>query len=203
MHLQDGCPKMKGPQKQKRLTVVLLISILISLVHLFVFALSLSGISQLIHDDPWRLSWLIKEKLSTRLYIALSVYAVLSYLALRSGKQKKLITPKPFNSVLPVKNGNKSVMVSADSIKWIKSDGAYLELHADDKKHVIINSLKNILDQLDPEQFRRIHKSTIVNLKMVSEIKSRLNGDYDILLKDGTELRLSRNYTKSLKGTLL
>ena len=195
--------KGEEDSKAKTFTIIVLFSILISLVHLFIFALSLSGISQLIHADPWKLSWLIREKLSTRLYFALSIYSVFSYLVFRSSRNENLAETKSFHTVLPIKNGSKSVMVETESIKWIRSDGAYLVLHVDGKKHVIVKSLKNILEQLDPNQFRRIHKSTIVNLKMINALKSRLNGDYDVILKDGTELRLSRNYTKSLKGTLL
>lgn len=54
--------------------------------------------------------------------------------------------------------------------------------------------------KLDTRTFVRVHKSTIVNLEKVSSFKSRLNGDYDLLLKNGTIVRLSRTYAANFKN---
>lgn len=66
----------------------------------------------------------------------------------------------------------------------------------------MLNSLKHIIKRL-PENFKRIHKSTIVNVDYISEFKSRGNGDYDVIMNDGSVLRLSRNYREELKGHIL
>ena len=175
-----------------------------TLIHLTVFSLILFGISNLIHEDPVTLLYLLYEKLSTRLYIALSVYTVLSVLYLlfrrRSSRKKKKQPAAP--STITVKNGTNTVLVDVDDIKWISSDGAYLDIHTASKKHVVLDSLKNIINQL-PDNFKRIHKSTIANINCIRELKSRGNGDYDVVMDNEAVLRLSRNYTKQLKGVLL
>lgn len=186
------------------ITGIALLIIVATFIHLIVFSFILYGISNLVYEDPVTLLYLLYEKLSTRLYIAMSIYSVLSVLYLlikRSNNQKQTkppVEPKP----IAVKNGKSTVLVDPDDIKWIGSDGPYLDIHTTGKKHVVLDSLKNIIKQL-PGNFKRIHKSTIVNIERVKELKSRGNGDYDVILDDNRELRLSRNYAKQLKGLIL
>lgn len=186
------------------LTLSAILVLFVTLVHLIAFSLILFGISNLIHEDPVTLLFLLYEKLSTRLYIALSVYTVLSVLYLLYRHRKSRIEnrepEKP--SAITVKNGKSTVLVDVDDIKWISSDGAYLDIHTESKKHVVLDSLKHIIKEL-PDNFKRIHKSTIVNIEGIRELKSRGNGDYDVVMDDEAVLRLSRNYTKQLKGILL
>ncbi|HNJ56177.1 MAG TPA: LytTR family DNA-binding domain-containing protein, partial [Chitinophagaceae bacterium] len=62
------------------------------------------------------------------------------------------------------------------------------------KKYLHSQSLKSILQQLDEKQFVQIHKSCLVNINTIASCTSRLNGDYDLTLTNGSVLRLSRNY---------
>jgi two-component system LytT family response regulator len=182
---------------------VILQIIAVTLVHLLVFSMILFGVSILIHDDPVTLMMVIYEKLSTRLYIAFSIYAALSVLTLfvkqRRSQQKN--EGVVLSKTKTVKKGTSSVLVDVADIKWISSDGAYLDIYTETQKHVVLDSLKNIIKTL-PDNFKRIHKSTIVNIDRIEKLKSRGNGDYDVLLDDNHKLRLSRNYAKSLKGIL-
>jgi DNA-binding LytR/AlgR family response regulator len=166
------------------------------------FAFLLFGVSSLLNSDPWKLSWLIKEKLTSRLYIVIAVYFVYCLLEYRRSRGN-LVADSKFQDRLTFKAGSKIFVVDTSSIRWIQADAGYLEIHTPEKVHVVVDSLKHMLTLLDPEQFRRIHKSTIVNLRMIDSFRSRHNGDYDVLLKDGSNIRLSRNYAKPLKGTLL
>ena len=177
-----------------------------TIIHLTVFSVILFGISNLMYEEPVTLLFLLYEKLSTRLYLALSIYFFLSVLYLlyrnRPSQQDLKIGRQKYPSTLTVKNGRRTVLVEVAEILWIGSDGAYLEIHTKTKKHVVLNTLKHIIKEL-PSNFKRIHKSTIVNIDCISELKSRGNGDYDVIMDDGSVLRLSRNYTKQLKGILL
>ncbi len=175
----------------------LLIS-LVTLVHLLLFSLFLYTISYLIYQEPWPLYNLMTEKLSTRLYIGLSIYMVFSIVYYRTNRKKE----KSPSKSIPVKNGRKTTLVKVDDVHWISSDGAYLSIKTADREHVILGSLKNIILDL-PDNFKRIHRSTIVNIDNIRQLKSRGNGDYDIIMKCGKTLRMSRNYTKPLKGRLL
>lgn len=177
---------------------------IVSLIHLLLFALLLFGISALLFEEPWSLSLLITEKLSTRLYISLSIYIVFSfiYYFLVQNKGKNTAEHPGYSKNVTVKNGQSTLVIKTDDIKWIESDGPYLSIHVNGKRHVKLDSLKNIISTL-PDNFKRIHRSTIVNIDKVQELNSRGNGDYDIWMRDGTKLRLSRNYAKPLKGLLL
>lgn len=176
----------------------------ITLVHLLVFSVVLFGISNLIHEDPWTLASLLYEKLSTRLYIALAIYLVLSvaYFWIHPRSSDPQANQQKVPKTITVKNGKSSVIIDVREIKWIGSDGAYIDIHTRDKKHVTLESLKNIIHSL-PDNFKRIHRSTIVNIDRIKELKSRGNGDYDVIMDDQQVLRLSRNYAKPLKGVLL
>lgn len=178
--------------------------LMVTFIHLLVFSVILFGVSILIHDNPMTLLYILFEKLSTRLYIALSVYTALSGLTIfvkrrRIGEeQSQTIQPQ----TITIKNGRSNLVVDINDIKWISSDGAYLDIFTDNQKHVVLDSLKNIIEDL-PDHFERIHKSTIVNIHRIEELQSRGNGDYDVILDDGNQVRLSRNYADALRGNLL
>lgn len=178
--------------------------VVISLAHLVLFSLFLFGLSQVMHANPWSLPSLLIEKFSSRLYIALSINVVLAaaYFWKYRNKTPDASSHNGATKAITVKNGKKTVPVPTDSIKWISANGPYLLIHTVEKKHIVTASLKGIVTEL-PDNFRRIHRSTIVNTTMIASFSSRLNGDYDVIMNDGTTLRLSRNYAAPLKGWLL
>jgi len=178
--------------------------LVITLTHLIIFSLLLFIILNMIDNTSWSFTYLMTEKLSSRLYIGLSMHTIFSviYFWLNELEQVKQGNEQEYGQSLKVKNGQSTTLVDVDKISWISSDGAYLNIHTAEKKHVIMDSLKNIITTL-PENFKRIHRSTIVNIEQVGQLKSRGNGDYDIIMDDGKKLRLSRNYTKPLRGVLL
>ncbi len=182
-----------------------LIILLITLAHLLVFSLLLFGISNMFYEESVSVYFLITEKLSTRLYIGLSIYIIFSALYYYHSKQQSVENhEKEQNQIknITVKNGRTTTLVDVNTINWIGSDGHYLSVHTENKEHVILDSLKNIITSL-PENFKRIHRSTILNTNRVKKLKSRGNGDYDVIMNDGTILRLSRNYTEPLRDLLL
>jgi hypothetical protein len=189
--------------KKWRIASLIILPVIIGLTHLVLFACLLYVISPLFNNEYWNLALLIKEKLTTRLYIVIAVYLVFAYIEYRRKKAKNLIRDTEYSKYLSVKNGSKATRIDVFKIKWIQAAGGYVEVYTDNKKHVLVDSLKHILTVLNPEQFKRIHKSTIVNIGMIDSLKSRYNGDYDVMLKDGKKLRLSRNYAKPFKGILL
>ena len=175
----------------------------LAIVQLVLFTGVLFFALNVVLGEQWDFKYLLIEKFSTRLYLSLAVYLVLSIIYYHYRKKQTGEEPS-YPEILPVKVGHKTISVSTSDITWIASGGSYITVHTvGGKKYVMINSLKNILDKLEPRYFKRIHRSTIVNTSAVSNLKSRLNGDYDVNLNDGTMLRLSRNYSKSLKGILL
>jgi two-component system LytT family response regulator len=92
--------------------------------------------------------------------------------------------------------------VEADDVEWVESAGDYVILHADGKKHMIRETMGAMETKLDASKFVRIHRSTIVNISCIRELKSYFHGDYLAYLKDGTELKLSRRYWSKVESLL-
>ena len=103
---------------------------------------------------------------------------------------------------VPVKTSRGTTLILTEEIDWIASAGHYLELHAGRDTHLIRVKLSQIETRLDPKDFMRIHRSTIVNLDRIKSLHPMFNGDQLIILKDGQELNLSRTYYDKLMARL-
>ncbi len=95
---------------------------------------------------------------------------------------------------LLIRVGGRVVFLPTAEVNWIAAAGVYVELHTASRKYLHRASLSELESQLDPELFIRIHRSTIVNTDSVKELYLHSHGDYVTVLKDGTELKLSRHY---------
>jgi two-component system, LytTR family, response regulator len=93
-----------------------------------------------------------------------------------------------------VKTGERWLMVKCADIQWIDAEGNYVRLHVDGASHMLRHTMAEILTRLDPAQFKRIHRSTIVNLDFVRDLQPWTGGDMTVFLRDGTRLTLSRTY---------
>ena len=105
--------------------------------------------------------------------------------------------PKYLNR-LAIKSGDRVSLIKVKNIRWIEGAGVYVRLHVDKVSHLLRETLSSLEEQLDPGQFVRIHRSTIVNVEQVKELKSYFHGEYILYLHDGTHLKLSRSYREKL-----
>lgn len=113
------------------------------------------------------------------------------------------ITPKKqFEAQFSIKDRGEISLVGVDTIQWIDAAGDYMCLHTDNKTHILRETMKNMEKRLDPDVFKRIHRSTIVNINMIEKLASSSGGKYLITLKNGSELQASRNYREALKQFL-
>ncbi len=92
--------------------------------------------------------------------------------------------------------------LKVDDIDWIEAEGDYVKLHVGSDHHLIRDTMKNLEGQLDPASFVRIHRSIIVNLDRIEELHPYFHGDYMVILKNGTELKLSRGRRRTLEERL-
>jgi len=83
-------------------------------------------------------------------------------------------------------------LVATRDIDWIEASGNYVVLHAGGREHELRETLAALEDKLDPADFLRIHRSTIVNVHRVREIRPWFHGHHRVVLDNGTELRMSR-----------
>jgi two-component system LytT family response regulator len=103
---------------------------------------------------------------------------------------------------LLVKVGGRTIFLPTQDIDWIEAAGVYVQLHVGAKKYLHRASLGELEARLDPERFTRIHRSTIVNVLNVKELRPHSHGDYVMILRDGTRLKLSRSYRPNVESWL-
>jgi two-component system LytT family response regulator len=87
-------------------------------------------------------------------------------------------------------------------IDWVEAAGDYVTIHARQKSHLVRDSLRNVEARLESHGFRRIHRSILVKLACIRELVAKDSGDHEVVLHDGTVLRLSRNYKDALYEAL-
>lgn len=110
--------------------------------------------------------------------------------------------PARFADRIPVRQGNTIVLVRPRDVDWIEAQGNYVLLHTSKAAFTVRDTIGGIEGQLDPSRFRRVHRSTIVNVEKIRELRPQAHGDYRVVLEGGTELTLSRSYRSAL-GSLL
>lgn len=101
-----------------------------------------------------------------------------------------------------VKSGDKLRLFCVDDIDWIEADEYYVKLHIGGEAHLIRQTMNAMQDQLPHDRFARIHRSTIVNLDRIAVIEPLFHGDHEVVLDDGTRLRMSRRRREALAGVL-
>jgi two-component system LytT family response regulator len=101
---------------------------------------------------------------------------------------------KKYLDRLVVKAVGRVFFLKSDEIDWIEAAGNYVKLHVGREAHMIRETMNGIEAKLDPEKFLRIHRSTVVNIDRIKELHPMFSGDYAVILRNGTELALSRNY---------
>jgi two-component system LytT family response regulator len=111
-------------------------------------------------------------------------------------KDKTITHPSEF---LPVKNRNRIVIIPVEEIDWIEAYGDYVKIHSGDRQHLHYTTMQELETKLQ-NKFVRIHRSALVQVDRIKELSPILRGDYQIILKNGTKLRLSRNYKENLKN---
>jgi two-component system LytT family response regulator len=109
----------------------------------------------------------------------------------------------PRQERLIVKTGGRLFFLRTDEVDWIEAAGNYVRLHVGKDAHLLRETMNSIEARLDPKIFLRIHRSRIVNMDRVKELHPWFNGDYAVILRDGTKLMLSRGYRDKLQERLI
>ncbi len=101
-----------------------------------------------------------------------------------------------------IKSGGEIYFLSADEIDWIGAEGDYMVFNVAGKRHLLRETMARLEAKMDPKRFVRIHRSTMVNLDRVKKLSPGFLGDYTVVLRDGTSLKLSRGYQGRLQELL-
>lgn len=100
---------------------------------------------------------------------------------------------------IAIREGSRTVVFRSSDIAWIGASGPYVDVHGRRGTEVVRVSLTALEERLDSRRFFRIHRSAIVNLDHVIELRHVSHGDYAVLLRDGTTLKLSRSRREELE----
>ena len=103
---------------------------------------------------------------------------------------------------LIVKSSGQVIFVKVADVDWIEAANYYTCLHVGADTHILRRSLAVLQQELRPETFCRIHRSTIVNVERINRLELRDDGEYAVVLQSGARLRLSRRFRKSLQERL-
>jgi two-component system, LytTR family, response regulator len=110
--------------------------------------------------------------------------------------------PRRFPEVLPIRLGRETLRLPVAAIEWVDAAGDYMCVHAEGRTHIVRATMKQFEERLDPADFQRIHRSTIVNVRRIRKLKPHTNGEYFLTLDGGHELKLSRSYRDRLERIL-
>lgn len=103
---------------------------------------------------------------------------------------------------LEVRSCGNTLFVSVEEVDWVGAADNYLELHVGRETHLIRETMSQLEARLDPSMFVRIHRSVLVNLERVRELRPLFNKDHVLVLRDGTRLTVSRTHYGHLLSCL-
>ena len=112
---------------------------------------------------------------------------------------EKIRRDRSFPEWVLLKAEGKNVFVKVRDIDWIESSRNNVRIHVGPTIYLLHETTSAIASRLDPKKFLRIHRSAIVNIERIKELHPWFNGDYAVLLRDGTQLTLSSSYRDRLK----
>ncbi|WP_019026145.1 LytR/AlgR family response regulator transcription factor [Colwellia piezophila] len=102
-----------------------------------------------------------------------------------------------------IKDRDGMTLLKQSEIEWIDAAGDYTCLHVKGVTHIKRCPLKTLLNELDPTIFKRVHRSTIVNLNYIKKVIPHTKGEYFLQLGEFDQIKVSRNYCKTIKSYLM
>ncbi|MFD1036678.1 LytR/AlgR family response regulator transcription factor [Sphingomonas hankookensis] len=99
-----------------------------------------------------------------------------------------------FEKLINIKDRGQIFRVDVDTIEMIEAAGDYMVINTGDNSLVLRETMKDLEKRLDPRRFQRVHRSTIVNLDLVKQVKPHTNGECFLILESGSQVKVSRSY---------
>ncbi|MFT5313829.1 MAG: two-component system LytT family response regulator [Paraglaciecola sp.] len=107
-----------------------------------------------------------------------------------------------FSEKLFIKDGGSTTLVCMQDIDWIDAAGDYMCVHVEGVTHVMRSTMKDLVEQLDPNIFKRIHRSTILNMAKIERATAHSKGEFFVFLRCGEQLKVSRSYGSVIRRYL-
>lgn len=196
-------------KKSEQLAFQAALIILPIFLHLFAFPFLVWALSAAFYYHTYSFQQTLKYILAEHLCLLLLFYSIpvlaFQFFTKKANSTQPISEIKnetdttQFISTLFVTDRNKKTSIAVSEILYFSANPPYINIHLDGNKYLHTETLKSVSIKLNPEQFVRVHKSTIINIKMVVSYTSRLNGDYDLTMKNNMQVRVSRNFADDFK----
>ena len=111
---------------------------------------------------------------------------------------QSILQKKQYPDRVVVKSDGKIQFVPVKDVLWAESDANYIKIHTTNDTLVMRETMSNLSQRLDPSLFLRSHRSVIVNVNSIKEIKPWFNDELVIILNNGTQLPVGRSFRKSV-----
>ncbi len=111
--------------------------------------------------------------------------------------------PENTTRKLSIKDGDTITVIDETSIDWIDAAGDYMCIHVDGETHIMRSTLNDLLSRLDQQIFKRIHRSTVVNVNRIRQVQRHTKGEFFLHLDCDHSLKASRHYKEVIKNLLL
>ena len=103
---------------------------------------------------------------------------------------------------LMIRAAGRITFLRPGEVEWIEAADNYVRIHTGKETHLVRETMANFEGDLDRRKFVRVHRSAIINIDAIAEIRSLFHGDFSIVLRNGTEIPLGRTYREKLEGLL-
>lgn len=100
------------------------------------------------------------------------------------------------------KSRGRIVFLPVSDIRWITAEENYVRISTQNETHLLRETMARLEEKLDPDMFLRVHRSSIVNLQHVKEVRTEADGEYAVVLVSGEKLTMSRGYRSRINGWL-
>jgi two-component system LytT family response regulator len=117
-------------------------------------------------------------------------------------RMKSEMVPSRSEGRLVIRAKGRVVFLNLDEIDWIEASANYVRLNVGKESHLYRETISRISERLNPNNFVRIHRSTIVNVSKIKELIPVNSGEYIVVLKNGKELSCSRGYRNAVQNMI-
>jgi two-component system LytT family response regulator len=109
---------------------------------------------------------------------------------------------RPRRARIPVRTDGRVRLLPVGEIDWLESSDNHVLIHTNGQVHSVRQTLQGLESSLSPAEFVRVHRSSMVNVARIKEIQPWFNGEYVVILRDGTQVRTSRGYRARLEALM-
>lgn len=156
--------------------------------------------------DHYAVDYLLKPFDRTRFRVSLDrVRSRLGQKATEAGNPGRLVDRLPSSSCIErvlVHRTGRSTVIPIGEVEWFEAADNYVRIHTTAGRHLIRMKLSALEDKLDPRDFIRVHRSAIVRIDRVRELRAKFGSRYYLVLTTGVRLPLSRGYRDAVRAAL-